>query len=141
MRGPYRIRFIDNDPKLIFFGDKRRYIFAGQRPIHCGAEIEDIRPVTEVFPADLFRRDIVGCALDTFLDLTQFAALAQVDHLDAAARIKEDIIWLDVAMDISFLVHGIEGNRHHPENQQNIAHTQPLMIFQAGPVEKFHDHE
>ncbi len=123
---------------LLFFGDQCGDVLSRQGPVHRGAEVEDVGLGGQRLAFDLLRSDIVRRALDARLDRPDPAALAQVDDLDRAALVDQDVVRLDVAVHEPALVHRVQARGHHPKDQQHVAQAQGRRVLQSLALEVLH---
>ena len=128
------------DPVLLL-GYQGGDIFAGEGPVHAGAEVEDIGGAAEGFALDLFGGDVIRGALNAGLDGADAAALAQVDDTNRAVFGDNDIVRLDVTMDKTVMVHAVKALGDHAEDQQQIQEAVAGGLLERGAGAILHKQE
>ncbi len=112
---------------------------ACQGPIEGCAEVEDVGADGDGLAAHLLGGDVVGRALDAFLDGSDFAGLAVVDDFYSAAWAEEDVIGLEIAVDVAEVVHGLEAFANLDEAIDDADGVAGLEDFERLAIEHFED--
>ena len=105
---------VDPANQPIHLGRAREGEFAGKQPIHGAAETEQVGALVHLLSVDLLGRHVIGCAdrkalvgvvtIQAFIRDPDESAQSQVQNLDDARIVQEQVRGLDVAMDDPFFV-------------------------------------